>query len=262
MEEARRRAQVEQYYRQKAAREAEEARRREHYYLRVLRERELEEEEYRRAYDEAIRRNRQKMERKYRKNHQLGRMGLYRYTTSDDDEETFSDHDDDDHEEQDEGSAVVLERPAHKIVQGPDGRLYRIDLADKPTPKPKEKRRAKKQSTVRNNVEPAAGSLDRVEEPIPSPATTSNRVPLAAITPNKLNLAEEKNKTSMATHQTLLSSNGSKKSKKKVTVIVEDVISDSEDEDEFQSVWRNRRPSPGQWIEPVEDFEDMKLNHN
>jgi hypothetical protein len=39
---------------------------------------------------------------------------------------------------------------------------------------------------------------------------------------------------------------------RKVTVVVEDA-SDSEDEnDELKSVWRNRRPSPGQWIEPVD----------
>ena len=35
-------------------------------------------------------------------------------------------------------------------------------------------------------------------------------------------------------------------------VIVEDV-SDSEEEDELKSVWRNRRPGPGDsWMEPIE----------
>ena len=43
-----------------------------------------------------------------------------------------------------------------------------------------------------------------------------------------------------------------KKRRSKVTIIVEDA-SDSEYEDEeMNSVWRNRRPSPGQWMEPVE----------
>lgn len=36
-----------------------------------------------------------------------------------------------------------------------------------------------------------------------------------------------------------------------VTVVVEDA-SDSECEDDSRSPWRNRRPGPGQWIEPVE----------
>merc|ERR1712110_93822 len=38
-----------------------------------------------------------------------------------------------------------------------------------------------------------------------------------------------------------------------ITVTVEDA-SDSECESEFDSPWRNRRPSPGQWMEPVEPF--------
>lgn len=42
--------------------------------------------------------------------------------------------------------------------------------------------------------------------------------------------------------------------KRRVTVIVEDA-SDSECESEFDSPWRNRRPSPGEsWLEPVEAF--------
>jgi hypothetical protein len=40
----------------------------------------------------------------------------------------------------------------------------------------------------------------------------------------------------------------------KRTVIVEDA-SDSEYEDEeLNSVWCNRRPSPGEWMEPVESM--------
>lgn len=44
-----------------------------------------------------------------------------------------------------------------------------------------------------------------------------------------------------------------KKKKKRVTVIVEDA-SDNEYDNEFDSPARNRRPSPGQWMEPVEGF--------
>merc|ERR1711959_561367 len=46
-----------------------------------------------------------------------------------------------------------------------------------------------------------------------------------------------------------------KKSKRKrVTIIVEDA-SDSEcEDDDYNSPWRNRRPSPGQWMEPVESY--------
>merc|ERR1711937_1004693 len=41
-----------------------------------------------------------------------------------------------------------------------------------------------------------------------------------------------------------------------LTFLVEDA-SDSECENEFDSPWRNRRPSPGQWMEPVEAFEAL-----
>ncbi len=43
--------------------------------------------------------------------------------------------------------------------------------------------------------------------------------------------------------------------KRRITVTVEDA-SDSECESEFDSPWRNRRPSPGQWMEPVDPFYD------
>merc|ERR1712176_329516 len=41
-----------------------------------------------------------------------------------------------------------------------------------------------------------------------------------------------------------------------LTFLVEDA-SDSECENEFDSPWRNRRPSPGQWMEPVEALEAL-----
>merc|ERR1711920_977001 len=45
-----------------------------------------------------------------------------------------------------------------------------------------------------------------------------------------------------------------KKLKRRVTIIVEDASDSEAEEDEQKSVWRNRRPSPGEWMEPVEKF--------
>jgi hypothetical protein len=42
------------------------------------------------------------------------------------------------------------------------------------------------------------------------------------------------------------------RNRRKMTVVVEDASDSEGDKDEFKSVWRNRRPSPGQWIEPVD----------
>ena len=42
-------------------------------------------------------------------------------------------------------------------------------------------------------------------------------------------------------------------------IIVENVPDDEDDElKEMHSVWRNRIPSPGQWMEPVESFGEDK----
>jgi len=43
-----------------------------------------------------------------------------------------------------------------------------------------------------------------------------------------------------------------KKRSRKVTVLVEDASDDESEHDSFKSVWHNRRPSPGQWMEPVD----------
>merc|ERR1712232_597412 len=40
--------------------------------------------------------------------------------------------------------------------------------------------------------------------------------------------------------------------RRKVTVIVEDASDSEYEDDKLDSIWRNRRPSPGQWMEPVE----------
>lgn len=45
---------------------------------------------------------------------------------------------------------------------------------------------------------------------------------------------------------------GTSRQRKKITVIVEDASDSEDEENELRSVWRNRRPSPGQWMEPVE----------
>lgn len=42
--------------------------------------------------------------------------------------------------------------------------------------------------------------------------------------------------------------------RRRAAIIVEDA-SDSENEDEYKSPWRNRRPSPGQWMEPIEIYD-------
>ncbi len=57
-----------------------------------------------------------------------------------------------------------------------------------------------------------------------------------------------------ASNQTWSDKKTKRPKREKVSVVVEDA-SDSENEnDDLKSVWRNRRPSPGQWIEPIEFY--------
>jgi hypothetical protein len=45
-------------------------------------------------------------------------------------------------------------------------------------------------------------------------------------------------------------------------MIVEDASESEAEDDEFNSVWRNRRPSAGEWMEmePVESFENLDIH--
>merc|ERR1711963_904177 len=46
-----------------------------------------------------------------------------------------------------------------------------------------------------------------------------------------------------------------KPKRKRVTIIVEDASDSEYEDDDYNSPWRNRRPSPGQWMEPVENYQ-------
>jgi hypothetical protein len=44
------------------------------------------------------------------------------------------------------------------------------------------------------------------------------------------------------------------KRSRRVSVVVEDASDSENEDDDLKSIWRNRRPSPGQWIEPIEFY--------
>lgn len=115
--------------------------------------------------------------------------------------------------------------PQWEIVRGPDGRLYRVALdphdfepeQEKPRIQTKQKQMKTKQASLH---------LDSTKEH------------------HDGNVLKERKTKQNSTKE-------NKPRRKRVTIIVEDA-SDSEMEDELiASPWRNRLPSPGQWIEPV-----------
>jgi hypothetical protein len=115
--------------------------------------------------------------------------------------------------------------PQWEIVRGHDGRLYRLALDPRdfePAEKEKDKNRNQRKQK-QNKTKPTTLFLDSTEERDGTAGASTKQSSMMEIKPRR----------------------------KRVTIIVEDA-SDSEMEDELtSSPWRNRPPSPGQWIEPV-----------
>ena len=113
-----------------------------------------------------------------------------------------------------------------RIVRGPDGQLYRLmDEEKKATDAKFLSKDYSRNESFRDEHPYVATELEEVSK------QRTRRQPLSEVIP-------------VAVKPTT-------KSRRKFTVIVEDA-SDSENEDESMSYWRNRRPSPGEWMEPVE----------
>lgn len=142
-----------------------------------------------------------------------------------------------------------------KIVRGPDGRLYLVSggsagISRRRAPKnntPFRKLTVKQQKRKEEETEQEEGEefFDSIEEESFDndknfPFATKEKASFVA---PKDGLYDKKRKQPAS----------AKLPKKKITIVVEDVVSDSEDEDDkLKSVLRNRRPSPGQWMEPID----------
>jgi hypothetical protein len=118
--------------------------------------------------------------------------------------------------------------PQWEIVRGPDGRLYRVALDPRDDETEIDKHRIQRKQKQKKTKQ-SSRHLDSTGERDDS------------------NVLKDRN-----TKQNLMKE--IKPRRKRVTIIVEDA-SDSEMEDELiSSPWRNRPPSPGQWIEPVGQY--------
>lgn len=147
------------------------------------------------------------------------------------------------------------ERPTSRpIVRGSDGRFYRAVDGDG------ERERSRIEETPHSMRHKEA----IVEEPqyqiVRGPDGRLYKVPIRQSEPSDTDHSGDNEKQESSLNDTVQfvnrSASGSRKkrpSRRKVTVIVEDA-SDSENEDESKSYWRNRRPSPGLLMEPVEDY--------
>jgi len=138
---------------------------------------------------------------------------------------------------------------SYQLVRGPDGRIYRLQLEGRERAHKREMKQQQKEEG------PAAVPSwfprvndDEVETDDEKEATAAS-VPSMRIPIRTLSISSGDD---VSLRRRRSSSSGKKKKKKqKVTVVVENASDSESEEDEYKSAWRNRRPSPGEWMEPV-----------
>ncbi len=237
VEEARRRRRIEleRYYRMKELEEQERLRQN-HEYMKCLRRQQLEEE----AYQAALFRQRALQEETDEL--QEHRHAL-RYLWGDD-------HSDEEVEEVEDCSeeSEVEEEPIYRLMRGVDGRIYRVQVGAT---------RKGKKFAHRTRELPGMKLYSEPTRPEVEPAIATDFMsPKVVEQPDALhNIHRDELKTGDTKVKMNSKEKGTKK-KKRVTIIVEDA-SDSEVDDDLKSPWRNRRPSPGEWMEPVKNFDNM-----
>jgi hypothetical protein len=151
--------------------------------------------------------------------------------------------------------------PSHEVVRGLDGRFYRVPIEMEPeVPTVQRGKSHMKEETKLSHctVRGRDGRLYRVQSPAVSTHDESllprDIIPMASVPESSINASELpfQMKENECPSPKLVGKESNEPRRGRVTVMVEDA-SDSENEDEeLNSVWRNRRPSHGEWMEPVE----------
>ena len=137
--------------------------------------------------------------------------------------------------------------PPGTIIRGRDGRLYRV--VAKPS---NEQHIANHDDSFSDADSCSSKSMDSMEEENVAPSKETLNAMANEFTPKSFH---NTNKASACFENNDIG-NSQKKNTKTLTLVVEDVPLDEDEElRELRSVWRNRVPEPGQWIEPVESFE-------
>ena len=134
-------------------------------------------------------------------------------------------NEDDDASEKEENEEEQQQQ--FRLVRGFDGNLYRIKVGDGKRMQKEQNDEERRENTVHD---------EKIE----------NTPPL-----NRKSTSKSMGDENIAGISKVLPK---KKSKKKITFIVEDASDSETENDEYKSIWRNRHPSPGKWMEPVESF--------
>jgi hypothetical protein len=146
-------------------------------------------------------------------------------------------------------------QPKYQLVRGIDGLIYRVpirrtDQSDGQN-RPSLRRPTVEKDSPHLESKDASEDLSHAPEPAVSRNNTQKR---ADSTVPSNGTPDEEGRRCVVVGVRVPEAKEPKKgrNRRKVTVVVEDASDSEDDKDEFKSVWRNRRPSPGQWIEPVD----------
>ncbi|CAB9504540.1 expressed unknown protein [Seminavis robusta] len=233
----------------------------------------------RRAVEERQRLSEMNRYSQWRQKKQLRRQQLEVQRQAEEEERRRQEQESQRQDEEEERRRQRLQRqsPAYTVVRGPDGRLYRVPVEQDRDDQASERRVASDLKRQRQSQPRYVRSSDgRMYEVRPRPTVDENekenkvqKQPTTPVTKSfsdsvakgndrvkvevspqekddvtqvKISLRNDRKKDTTA-------ANGSRR--RRVTVIVEDVP-ESEIEDETKSIWRNRRPGPGEsWMEPI-----------
>merc|ERR1712013_378599 len=139
--------------------------------------------------------------------------------------------------------------PSYQIVRGPDGRLYRVSCSER-----NDVMKSQSNKNRDTNITPSKANSESKEKEVVCTKSASKENDDGSVSSDEwyggqeiddglqkiaTDAAEEKNVLSPASPH----------------IIVENVPNEEDEElREMHSIWRNRTPSPGQWMEPVETY--------
>merc|ERR1712232_673828 len=135
-------------------------------------------------------------------------------------------------------------QPRYQIIRGPDGNLYYFLIKEN---------NVDKQMIDRHDIKPKSRFNNDSQE---SKFNDSSRVPMGGLKQNlHSNMTTVDDEMKNDTKNTLEEPKKKLRVKRVSSILIGEVedASDDESEDFSKSVWRNRRPAEGLWIEPVED---------
>ena len=154
------------------------------------------------------------------------------------------------------GRRPTSEQEAHSIVRGPNGTLYRVPLMAKDSSRIKTniQNTPQEQFSLRSDENEAKKGTEKKTVVDTRIRDTKKRQGKNATSREQIATLTEEKPVSRRSARVQINQAGKENQSLKAPVVVEEASDDESDEETLRSVWQNRRPAPGQWIEPVEGY--------